>query len=423
MMIALSVREIAFADSFAEEVNTQVVMLDSTGAIQWSTSLSELMKDDGVKAGEFPSIISTIDNDFIVAGAVIFDESDDYGMREKPSIIKINPTGNIVWEVEFPDDIEGTVYSVTRANDNGYIFCGNIYVRSGAEETLFYKVGFLEKINAAGEIEWKKIFDDEDNISFENENCEIDMATSNYYFVAGGEWVIKVDSNGNEVWRKHLNFSPWNKSDDEPNGHDNDGGTVMSLDFGYTVAGIVVHSDESVVAFGRRMAFSKQISGENSVLMTYLDVNGELKYSNILKYEGLDGTSNIRVLSKGQYFLIYREYDNAMIKKIDASGNVLWTYDFDSLPKGRATISSVSDTADDGILITMRTISDEETACNMDAVIIKLDENGSLGMMVLIGDKEMDDISAVSQSSKGEYLAVITSVPASAFEGFETWDN
>lgn len=123
-------------------------------------------------------------------------------------IIKLNNSGEIIWNHEFGDQYWERLTSVKQTSDGGFIAAGDKHIQHG---NIVGHDAYLVKFNSLGEIEWEKTYGGEKNEMFRNVNINADgtfTATgSKTNENTGSEeaWVMKTDSQGNEIYNKVIN--------------------------------------------------------------------------------------------------------------------------------------------------------------------------------------------------------------------------
>jgi hypothetical protein len=118
---------------------------------------------------------------------------------------KINNVGEIIWEKEyeygeFVDKLNG----ICITNDGGFLLVGGV----GIVENISWD-GWLIKTDSQGEKEWEKIFSGPNNDFFwgilkTDDDYMIVGWTNSFGFGNMDIWVLKTDSNGNEIWNKTI---------------------------------------------------------------------------------------------------------------------------------------------------------------------------------------------------------------------------
>jgi hypothetical protein len=244
-----------------------LVKTDSDGNKQWDKTFGGISDD-------MPhSFQQTTDGGYILAG-----ETRSYGAGSTDIwLVKTDSDGNKQWDKTFGGTSYDWSWSVQQTTDGGYILAG---------ETRSYDVGngdfWLVKTASNGNELWNRTY----GVATDWERpYSVLQTTDGGYIVAGktnygagliGDfWLVKADSNGNEVWNKTFG------------GTDDDTGRIMqqTSDGGYIIAG---HTN-SYGAGGYDAWLIKTRSEESldSGLLAYYPFNGN---ANDESGNGNDGT-------------------------------------------------------------------------------------------------------------------------------------
>jgi len=123
------------------------------------------------------------------------------GLRSQSFAIKLNPNGNIDWEMSYGGSYR-QCYDITKTSDGGYIACGY---------SLFD--GYILKINSSGNLQWQRTYPAGDSKSFNS----VEEIIGEGYILAGSvvdnsqdtgkAYILKIDTSGNEIWEKRFRFN------------------------------------------------------------------------------------------------------------------------------------------------------------------------------------------------------------------------
>ena len=127
--------------------------LDANGNLQWRRYFG------GTNNDRAHGLVKSNDGGFVLSG---FSESDDFDISNPKGsydfwVLKINSSGELVWEKSFGGTGIEISYDIAKTNDNSYVITGNT-------------------------------FSNDVNISKNNGKSDV--------------WLIKIDDNGNLVWEK-----------------------------------------------------------------------------------------------------------------------------------------------------------------------------------------------------------------------------
>ncbi|MFN4233823.1 MAG: T9SS type A sorting domain-containing protein [Bacteroidia bacterium] len=250
-------------------------------------------------------IKSNIDNNYIIIGQSV--SNNTRYLR----ILKINEEGDVLYDKNYGDSLE-IYYSaigqaVAATYDNNYIVGGS-YTFDTA--TVNISQSFLIKINEDGDTLWRKFYDGPFYDVF-----RAVALTKDSGFIAVGEYcmnsfntvpklyLVKIDSAGNEQWRKVY-----------PSANSEAGWSVQqTFDGGYIIGGWKGNSSDQY----------------NFVVKT--DSLGEIQWTRLYNSDS-NGRCYITQLSDSNYIIssIYGKFiDNevgfqAYLRKIDTAGSQIW---------------------------------------------------------------------------------------------------
>jgi len=308
-----------YSDSFnpGSNVKAYVIRTDVDGTKIW-----ENYYDDGF-IGHGYSITETPDHGFLVVGDIQPTQLSDFNVY----LLKINANGQKLWSKQFGGSGDDSGYRIIPTTfSSGYLIVGSTTSLGNGQRDVF-----LVKIDAQGDQVWAKAYGtagDDDGKSV--------VEVSDGYLVTGSAinptsnsteaFLVKVDLNGNEIWRKY--FNPTN-----------------SLDLAYD---IVIASDGNLVLAG-----SNGDQSEGWLLKT--DIDGNQIWTKTIsgpfgaQVFDLLKTDNGDLIVTGVIELSASNAD-AFLSRFDNDGNQLWTNNV-----GRGThldwAQSVAHTADGGFIV------------------------------------------------------------------------
>ncbi len=225
-----------------------VVKLDATGNITWQKCIGGTNSD-----GYNGAFIKQTADGYIIASSsnsLDGDITGNHGM-EDAVVIKLNSTGDIVWQKSFGGTQADQAYAVQQTNEGGYIVAvasasndGDVSGHHGAG----YNDYWILKLDATGNITWEKSLGG----TSVDLPTSIQQTTDNGYIISGKSlsidgdvtgnhgsydyWVVKTNSSGTIVWQKSLGGSA------EENGF----AIRQTSEGGYIVCGYSVSNDGDV---------------------------------------------------------------------------------------------------------------------------------------------------------------------------------
>lgn len=136
-------------------------------------------------------------------GYAVVGQTDSYGAGGDSWIVKINPSGEIVWEKNYGGNLLDHTYSVAETSDGGFILAGETVsnVQNPRDIWVF-------KTDSLGQIIWIKTYDHQTHI----ERATHIQTTDGGYIISGTIylspyqfWLMKIDSSGNIIWERTYN--------------------------------------------------------------------------------------------------------------------------------------------------------------------------------------------------------------------------
>ncbi|QHV97800.1 T9SS C-terminal target domain-containing protein [Spirosoma endbachense] len=200
-----------------------VVKIDGSGNKVWD-------KTFGGSFGDYlTSVAATSDGGFLLGG---YSGSGQTGNKSDPSrggdydywVVKINGSGNKVWDKTFGGTNTDQLYSVAATSDGGFLLGGSSLSDQDGNKSDLYRGSrdyWAVKVDGSGNKVWDKTFGGRDY-----DHLTSVVTTSDGGFLLGGYsnsgqdgnksdpnrggldyWVVKVDKNGTKVWDKTFGGS------------------------------------------------------------------------------------------------------------------------------------------------------------------------------------------------------------------------
>lgn len=370
-------------DKQDESFDYWILKFDANDQLQWQKTYGGSLDDRG------NDIIETSDGGYAILG-YSFSNNDDVsnnaGLQDY-WIVKLNTSGNILWEKSFGYQGADSGISLIETNDQGFLITGILDVTASGGEGNTQRTAnrhaggdyWALKLDISGNLEWSRYFggnftdtpygvvQTEDNGfiiagSSDSEDTDISGNIGTYDF-----WVIKISSSGDLVWEKSFGGSQIDEAR----------AIIKSGDGNYIIAGDTRSNDNDVsqtkgaadlwlikISPTGNLIWEKTIGGSNFDVARAI----ENSQNNGFIISGSSRSSDIDVSeNKGQ--------NDAWILKTDNNGNLLWettvggsnidfSYDVAELANG--SVIAIGDTAsNDGDILENKGFSD--------LLIIKID--------------------------------------------------
>lgn len=172
----------------AGDYDVWIFKLNQDGSLAWQNAYG------GGQADIANSITLTSDGGYIVAGY-----SMSFGAgRSDAWVLKLNGSGNLIWQKTYGDAFDDYASSIAPINggENGYVvagYTGSIPASQGIDDAWLFMV------DTTGNMVWSKTFGGSSQDLF----YSVALTSDGGYIVSGfsgsigGEWVLKLDANGN----------------------------------------------------------------------------------------------------------------------------------------------------------------------------------------------------------------------------------
>ena len=298
-------------------------------------------------------------------------------------LIKTDSNGTVEWSRTFGGDDNDEGHSVQQTRDRGYIIVG--WTTSyGAGESDIY----LIKTDSNGNEVWNKTFggaDKEGSRSVQQTNDGgyiIVGSTSSYGAAKSDVLLIKTDSNGDKEWSKRFGAA------------DNEGGysVQQTRDGGYIIVGWTS-------SFG---------AGGSDVCLIKTDSNGNMEWIKTFGGANNDYGWSVQQTKDEGYIIVgctstYGDGKNDVyLIKTDSSGNMKWSRTFGGADNDYGW--SVQQTKDEGYITVGCTNS--YGSGKSDVYLIKTDSNGTEEWSRTFGSADNDEGNSVQQTKEGGYIIV-----------------
>ena len=329
------------------DADAWLLKLDAAGEITWQ-------KTYGGTGYDFAwSVQQTSDGGYIVlGGSDAFDEDSDIWL------LKLNATGDVVWQKTYGGTSGESVFWVQQTSDNGYIVLGDTYSFGAGNRDAW-----LLKLDAAGEITWQKTYG---GTGYDLPYSIQQTTPDGGYILAGGTrsfgevnsdvWLLKLDAAGEITWQKTYGGT----------GYDLANSVIQTTDGGYIVA-----AETSSFGAGSHDVWVIKLTSAGVVTWqkTYGGPLGERGYS--IQQTTPDGGY---ILTGGTYSFGAGNND-VWLLKLTADGDVTWQKTYGG--SGSESAYLVRQTNNGGYVVAGGTNS--FSSGSFDAWIMEVDQNGAAG--------------------------------------------
>lgn len=251
-----------------------------SGDVIWVKTFGGSDEDDAI------DVVQANDGNYIVLGYTKSMDGDVTG-KTSPDVdywlLKIDSDGNKIWDKTFGGSGEDRATGISKTNDGGYIISGFTGSDDGdVSENAGFHDYWIVKITGSGDIQWEKSFgfigqDQSYQVIQTNEGgyfatgfLDVGLAdgegndfsngqnqTRNGQHSLGDYWGIKMDTDGNKVWRRYFGGSHVDQSND----------VLQTEDGGFLLTGISESSDFDISnARGANDFWIIKVSAEGNLL-------------------------------------------------------------------------------------------------------------------------------------------------------------
>lgn len=394
---------------------------DERGAGTVEGVVDAIVTIGGTNNEKAQSVITTADGGYAVLGHTQSMDGDIVGKTNDSFdywLLKYNSQGDLEWMKTYGglDDDRGN--GLVQTSDGGYAILG--YSRSSdgdVSENAGGRDFWVLKVDASGTIQWQKshgfvgsdngiqIINTSDNglllLGVLDVTSSGGAGTDRAVQHAGGDyWAIKLDANGNKLWRKYYGGN----LADTPND------VIQTADGGYILIGTADSTDVDIT----------DNKGTYDIWVVKISATGDIVWQKNYGGAEIDSGYAIIATSDGNYLLIgdTRSSDqnvsdnngaaDVWIVKINSEGTLLWekTIGGTSFDVGRAIYQA----QEGGFFIAGSSRSlDGDITTNQgqnDALIMKISTNGDLEWQKTIGGSDIDFCYGITQLPNGKVIAV-----------------
>jgi hypothetical protein len=322
-----------------------LIKINQSGEQEWMHNLSFSPSDRA------NMLLEETDTGIIIAGTTI---STINGSKDV-LIVKTNQSGHVEWYRNYGNDEDQEAHYIHKLNDNSYVICGQ-----SVEQNTGFNMLLIMKLDIDGNELWSNTYGgngDDFGYSVIEENdgsLLVTGMTKSSGDLNGDAWLLKIDSSGNEYWRKTY------------------GGTSKDLTRHF------IGTSDGYILIGNTTSYG---SGNDDIFVIKVDLDGNQEWSNTYGGVGTDiGRKIINYNNEGYALIGYTDSFgtgnsfNSWLIKIDLSGNLIWdkTYGGDGNDRSLSGLK----TTDDGFIIVGFSDSNQNNLSNVS--VIKTDNSGNI---------------------------------------------
>jgi PKD repeat protein len=377
------------------------------GGIDWQKCLGGLSNENA------HSIQQTADGGYIVAGYSYSNDGNVTGNHGDYDywLIKLTATGTLDWQKCFGGLGTDDAQSIQQTSDGGYIIAGHSYSNDGNVTGNHGSSDYwVVKLDSAGTILWQKCFG---GTNYESA-YSVQQTDDGGYIVAGDTysnngnvtgnhgnydyWVVKLDSDGNILWKKCLGGTSTDYARS----------IQQTEDGGFIIAGSTASNDGNVDGN----------HGNYDYWIVKLDNTGTIIWQKCLGGLSTDNAQSIQQTVDGGYIIAgyarsnnddvtgnHGNYDYWIVK-LDNTGTIIWQKCLGGTDIEYAY--SIGQTVEGGYIVAGETLSNNGNVAGnhgaSDYWIVRLDITGNILWQKCLGGTSYEDAYSVQQTADGGYI-------------------
>jgi len=286
-----------------------IIILFSGTTFSFSQGFYRTFGNSGGETGT--CIKKTLDNNYIISGT---SSSFSNGYSDF-YLLKINPSGNVLWSKSYGTTYKESNYFVSTCSDGGYILTGSTEKFGAGINTDLY----LIKVDSLGNLSWSQSVggNKEDYgwyVTESNDGGFLTVGGTNSF--NGGNWdgyIVKTDSLGKLMWSKSIGGSST----------DYFHGMSQTSDGGYIVTGVITSN-----SFGSSDIWLVKLNSLGDTLWTRQYGKSTEDAGNAVA-QTLDGGY---IVAGDIHFNFGSGDHNMCLLKTDSVGNIQWAKTYGSNP-------------------------------------------------------------------------------------------
>ncbi len=274
---------------------------DASGNQLWMQTFGAALNDRG------RCVRQTSDGGFIIGGM-----TEPSPQLFHALLVRTDSIGNILWQRTFDLGDDTRVHSVRQTSDGGFILAGQAWL--GSPTFGSYDM-YLVKTDAAGNVQWQRTFEYNDNFSPGADVALSVQQLPDHGYIIGGttnssvwaSYLIRTDSLGTPVWSRVYDTLSVNECTD-----------------------VIATSDGGFLLVGGRVDFNTDVD----VLLIKIDAGGNPVWQRTYGGTNSDQANSVRQLPDGGFVIAGQtgsfgagQFD-VYVLRTNAAGDTLWTRTF-----------------------------------------------------------------------------------------------
>lgn len=408
-----------------DDNTTQPDVPDFTGELVWVNTFGGSNEDEAI------DIVQSNDGSYMVLGTTRSINGDITGKTTTDLdywLLKLNSDGEKQWDKTYGGSDIDQATSISKTNDGGYVISGFTGSTDGdVTENAGFHDYWIVKINSSGAIQWEKSF----GFIGQDQAFQVIQTLDGGYFATGfldvglsegqgndfndddqvntrgtlhslGDyWGIKMDANGNKIWRRYFGGSHVDQGKD----------VLQTDDGGFLMAGISESSDFDI----------SDARGANDYWVIKVSADGDKVWEK--SYGGIETDRAFSVIkaTDGNYIIagesrsIDADVTNPIgggdiwvVKFNGANGDIIWEKSYGGTEFD--TSRSITDLGNGKYAIAGSARSSDVDVSNNyganDAWLVIIDENGNLEFEKNVGGSDIDFAYKTIGTSENEIILV-----------------
>jgi len=397
---------------------------DFLGEVLWVKTFGGSGDEDAV------SVVQSNDGNYVVLSSTKSIDGDITGKTTTDLdfwLLKIDVNGEKIWDKTYGGSLQDKARSISKTTDGGFILSGFTASTDGdITENAGFHDYWIIKVNANGDIQWQKTYgfigqdqaykviqtsdggylatgflDVGASEGQGNDLIDPNNTDRNTLHSLGDFWAIRMDANGNKIWRRYFGGT-----------HVEQGKDVLETeDGGFLLVGNSESSDFDV----------SNAHGSHDFWAIKINANGDKLWENTFGGLQSDFAFAVTNTSDGNFILVgdtrssdadvsnpLGNADAWVVKFSGANGNLIWEKTYGGLEFDSAR--GIIKLENNNYAIAANTRSNNNDVSNHygsnDAWVLIIDENGLLEFEKNIGGTDLDFANGLTETTNNELIFV-----------------